>query len=74
MKELNINTTVEVELTEFGQKIWELYWYPRINKRVQGNKIRIPLWELLRVFGQYFELGMSKNDLPIKDNKIFIEE
>lgn len=71
MLEFNINNYVEFELTSSGAKIlndrneWYEQAYPNVKafqnkpKHVEGQAMKMQLWEVLETFGEYTTLGME---------------
>ena len=82
MIEINVNDTVSVELTEAGVKIYNESFYKLLlptpinrdeNRFYQaGDKLVLPFWDMMQIFGNAFFNGNLANNLPFKENKITI--
>ena len=83
MKSFNINSTVKVELTEFGKQMLEKYhiefWGSRgmldkfpyePYKEDENGYVKFQLWDLMDKLGKYCSFGC---DLPF-DTVILIDE
>ena len=73
---MHINDRVEVELTEHGKDVLLDFEtkYGLVSITRKGNKIKVPLWTLMNIFGEEMAMGSGKvfvnNEIKIlTDNK-----
>jgi hypothetical protein len=71
--ELNMNDEVNLILTKTGAKIYNEYFkgLPQ-NKYGFGDQLRMPIWEVMLVFGQHLFLGIP--EVCFIDNKLWISK
>jgi hypothetical protein len=77
MRELNLNDTVKVKLTEYGWGIWERAWMvlglaPPKKKIDEDGFTAFQLWDLMHVFGATMWIGNT--NIAFEKNSIFLEE
>ena len=67
----NINCEVEVQLTDYGKKIYdELEYrkdYPNYN---ENNTLRIQIWKFMNIFGKYFDT--TNKQITVSNEMILI--
>lgn len=63
---INVNTEVEVTLTSQGREVYANYAekfnrYPDVKLemllKLETNKLKMPLWEVMHIFGQHLYMG-----------------
>ena len=73
---ININNTVYVKLTEYGESILQKAIYSKFkdgwfNCKMTEGYYRMSLWEFMKIFGTFFYTGSQQ---MIVDNELFIVE
>lgn len=68
---INVNDEVEVVLTEAGLEHYNESMHNHAASLRSSRKLRIQLWELMRIFGPMFIMGSRR--LPFEDNNIDIQ-
>jgi len=73
---VNINNTVYVKLTEYGESVLKSNTYSKFedgdfNCKMKEGYYRMSLWEFMRIFGKRFYMGSQQ---MIVDNELFIVE
>lgn len=78
IRDFNINNECSVTLTEYGAILYNAYntrwdfgkFQPKIVE--SGEIITLPTWEIMKIFGHCFHMGMI--DMPFDKNIISIKE
>lgn len=76
--DINLNDMCEVVLTEHGANVWndqflEAKVAPTLRLQ-KGAALRVPLWELMAVFGKLMHNGQLPLRLPFVDNRVTLAD
>ena len=69
---VNTNAMATVNLTPLGMELLRCYFYIEPEKlcALNGTELKIPLWQLMQIFGSHMQNG--NNEVPFEDNEITI--
>lgn len=69
---VNTNAMATVNLTPLGMELLRAYFFIDPEKLcvLNGNILKMPLWQLMSVFGTHIQNG--NNEVPFEDNEITI--
>ena len=69
---VNTNTIATVNQTPIGMELLRAYFFIDSEKLyvLNGNTLKMPLWQLMRIFGSHMQNG--NNEVPFEDNEITI--
>ena len=69
---VNTNAMATVTLTPLGMELLRSYFFidPKNFCVLDGNTLKMPLWQLMQIFGSHMQNG--NNEVPFEDNEITI--
>lgn len=77
LAEINMNNNVRVKLTTYGLKVFKAHykyygldWTDYKFYFTQSKQLQVPLWELMKIFGNC--LYMGNLEIPFQKNRITI--
>lgn len=70
---VNTNAIATVNLTPLGMELLRSYFFIDPTKlcELNGNTLKMPLWQLMQIFGSHMQNG--NNEVPFEDNEITIQ-